>query len=306
MNLLNNLEKKFGSRAIRHLTAYIILTYAIGYILSMSSMFGGEGYSRILYYLTLSPSLILKGQIWRLVSWWLIPPTSLSIFTLIMLFCYYQLGTLLERTWGDFLYNVYIFFGLFMTVIGSFLLYFITGTDYGVLFSTYYVSLSIFLGFAMTYPDMELLFMFFLPVKIKYLAVIDLVYLAYEIFRAWRSGFGLPVTVMIVSSLASVIVFFLLTRRSVLTRGQKRYRKAYRSHMSGYPGGQGRGTSAQEQGRPGPSAYTPGGKKIAVHRCAICGRTELDDPDLEFRFCSKCRGNYEYCQDHLFTHTHVQ
>ena len=37
------------------------------------------------------------------------------------------------------------------------------------------------------------------------------------------------------------------------------------------------------------------------HRCAICGRTEKDGEDLEFRFCSKCKGNYEYCQEHLFT-----
>ena len=42
------------------------------------------------------------------------------------------------------------------------------------------------------------------------------------------------------------------------------------------------------------------------HRCAICGRTELDNPNLEFRFCSKCDGNYEYCSDHLFTHEHVK
>ena len=42
------------------------------------------------------------------------------------------------------------------------------------------------------------------------------------------------------------------------------------------------------------------------HKCAICGRTELDSPELEFRYCSKCEGNYEYCSDHLFTHEHVR
>ena len=46
-------------------------------------------------------------------------------------------------------------------------------------------------------------------------------------------------------------------------------------------------------------------KNMPRHKCAICGRTEKDDPDLEFRYCSKCEGNYEYCQDHLFTHEHV-
>ena len=46
------------------------------------------------------------------------------------------------------------------------------------------------------------------------------------------------------------------------------------------------------------------GAGSARHKCAICGRTENDDPNLSFRYCSKCTGNKEYCQDHLFTHTH--
>ena len=51
---------------------------------------------------------------------------------------------------------------------------------------------------------------------------------------------------------------------------------------------------------------TPKKKNGAMHECAVCHRTELDDPELEFRYCSKCDGNYEYCQDHLFTHKHVK
>ena len=47
-------------------------------------------------------------------------------------------------------------------------------------------------------------------------------------------------------------------------------------------------------------------KNMPRHKCAICGRTEKDSPELEFRYCSKCEGNYEYCQDHLFTHEHVK
>ena len=46
-------------------------------------------------------------------------------------------------------------------------------------------------------------------------------------------------------------------------------------------------------------------KQNGRHRCAVCGRTDLDDPELVFRFCSKCEGDYEYCQDHLYTHKHV-
>ena len=341
MGFLQKLERKYGKYAIRHLTMYIIMTYAAGYVLSMMQSVGDGSYNGITRLLVLSPSLILRGQIWRLVSWLLIPPSSLSIFTLIMLFCYYQLGTLLERTWGDFLYNVYIFFGLIMTVIGAFLLYFITGNDYGPLFTTYYVSLSIFLGFAMTFPDQQLLFMFVFPIKIKYLALVDIIYLLYEIITYFRYGisYGLPVLVMIVSSLASTILFFLMTRRS--GRFSRKRQRDFRNAMNGRggPWGSGRagqgsrhsgagwgrtgqsGAGAGTSGMGGNSYGAPGGRpyekvdrhtfagngqRMAVHHCAVCGRTELDDPDLEFRFCSKCSGNYEYCQDHLYTHIHVQ
>ena len=314
MNFLQKMERKFGKYAIHHLTLYIIMTYVAGYILSMMQNVGGGSYGGITGLLMLSPSLILRGQIWRLVSWLLIPPSSLGIFTIIMLFCYYQLGTLLERTWGDFLYNVYIFFGLIMTVVGAFLLYFITGRDYGPMFTTYYVSLSIFLGFAMTFPDQQLLFMFIFPIKIKYLALIDLIYLAYEVITYFRYGaaYGLPVLVMIICSLASTILFFFMTRQySRFSPKERKRQKDFRRAMSGGGpyGTQNRPGQGQAQHRtPGEKIdrHTFGGQKIAVHRCAVCGRTELDSPDLEFRFCSKCNGNYEYCQDHLYTHMHVQ
>ncbi len=309
MNFLSKMERRFGKYAIPHLTMYIILTYAAGYVLYMMS--AASNYS-FFSYLTLDPAYIVRGQIWRLVSWWLIPPSSLSIFTLIMLFLYYQLGTLLERTWGDFLYNVYIFFGLIMTVIGAFILYAIYGDSvhmFAAQFSTYYISLSIFLGFAMTFPNEQLLFMFIIPIKIKYLAIVEVLYLAYEVWQYWQLGLGVPRLIMVVCSLASTLLFFILTRNHVrLSRSQRRVRREFRRQMNGYGGqgsqsAQGTGQSSSKIDR---TTFGGGSNRIAVHRCAVCGKTELDDPDMEFRFCSKCNGNYEYCRDHLYTHKHVE
>ena len=141
----------------------------------------------IMGYLALSPYHILHGQIWRLVSWVLIPPSGLDIFTIIMLLFYYSLGTALERTWGEFRYNVYIFSGILFTVIGAFLLYFIGGLQislYGAsIISTYYINLSIFLAFAANYPDMQVLLYFVIPIKIKWMAYLDIAYLAYNFIR---------------------------------------------------------------------------------------------------------------------------
>lgn len=281
MNFLGKMERKFGKYAIRNLTVYIIATYIIAYFLQ----FLGRAGLPVLGYLTLDPGLILRGQVWRLISWVLIPPDSFNLITLIILFTYYQLGSVLEKTWGAFLYNVYIFFGLIMTVIGAFILYAFMGDAYTILgygsqFSTYYVSLSIFLGFALTYPDMQMLLYFFIPIKIKYLAVIDVVYLLYSVVTGNWAG-----RVVIICSLMNVIVFFLLTRNYSRINPREIHRK--KNFKKAVSRGQ----------------VNNGGAK---HKCAVCGRTEKDDPNLEFRFCSKCKGNCEYCQDHLFTHEHVK
>ena len=283
MNFLNKMERKFGRYAIHNLTKYMIGCYAIGYILLYAgNLFGFF----ITGYLTLSPYHILHGQIWRIVSWLLIPPpTSNLVFVLIMLLFYYSLGETLERTWGAFRYNVYILGGVLFTVIGAFLLYFMMGANpflsmaYSMAFSTYYINLSIFLAFAANYPDMQVLFMMIIPMKMKWLAVLDIAYLLYDMVKG---GWG--IRTVILASLLNFIIYFLSTRNYQRISPKEIHRK-------------------QQFQRAVHPKMAPG---VTKHKCAVCGRTEKDGDDLEFRFCSKCNGNYEYCQDHLFTHKHIQ
>lgn len=106
MNFLNKMERRFGRYALTNLSLYIVLTYAAGYLLYMIT-------PQVLTYMTLEPAMILRGQVWRIVSWLLIPPSTQNIFfILITLMFYYSIGTSLERTWGAFRYNVYIFSGI--------------------------------------------------------------------------------------------------------------------------------------------------------------------------------------------------
>ena len=268
MSMVNDLERRFRGKGISNLTVYIIACYVIGYALSLFA-------PGMLMYLYLEPAYILRGQIWRIVTWVLVPPGSLDIFTIIMLLFYYQLGTALERTWGEFRYTLYILSGLVFTVIGAFCLYFVTGQSVMGLFSTYYVSMSIFLAFAASYPDMQVMLYFLFPIKIKWMAYLDIAFLIYDAVTAARMGYWGRI-VAIVASLLNFIMFFFSTRN------MKRYspkevnrRRTYQKAVS----------RAQAQ-------------RITKHKCAICGQTEEDNPDLEFRFCSKCNGNYEYCQNH--------
>lgn len=297
------LEQKYGKYAIPNLTFYLIICYAIGYLLQLASLYN-PAMSGLMSYMTLDIYAILHGQIWRLFTWLLIPPGGFDLFTLVMLYCYFSIGTLLERTWGTFRYNVFMFMGIIFTIIGAVILYvfiwifgqslgagILEGAEllktvsagYSSMFSTYYISMSIFLAFAMTFPDSQMLFMFVIPIKAKVLGIFYVAIMAYTIFSAFAANvfYGIVTATVILFSLFNVLVFFIVTRKSFRTPTQiKRQREFQKRAM-----------------RP---------KNITRHKCAICGRTEESDSDETFRFCSKCDGNYEYCSKHIYTHTHVK
>lgn len=284
---MSNFEKKFGKYAIKNLSLTLIMCYVAGYLIEM--VLPG-----LFYFLTLNPYAIIHGQVWRLVTWILIPPDSSNLFfVLLMLYFYYSLGTSLERTWGTYRYNVYIFSGMLFTIIGSFLMmgycYLVRPADmvaYGPsvffsavspLFSTYYVNMSIFLAFAATFPEVQVLLMFIIPIKVKVLGIIyGVMLIANFIQGSAYSRFAMA------ASLFNFVVFWITSKNHIhMSPKQVKRRQEYRREVKRNTG-------------------------VTKHKCAICGRTELDSPDLEFRFCSKCNGNYEYCQEHLFTHQHVK
>lgn len=286
---MSKFEKKFGKYAIPNLTLILIMCYVAGYVIEMM---GRASNTYLLGFLTLDPYRILHGQIWRLVTWVIVPPESLGIFTIIMLFFYYSLGTTLERTWGTYRYNVYIFSGMLFTIIGSFLCMGVVYLMYGSLpteiasayfykgsyvFSTYYINLSIFLAFAATYPDMQVLLMFVIPVKMKWMGILDAVLMLYYVIVG-----GVFTRFAIIASLLNFVLYFYRLHRSRISPKQMHRRAQFERKSNA------------------------GRAKVTRHKCAVCGRTEEDDPSLEFRFCSKCNGNYEYCQYHLFTHEHVK
>ncbi len=196
MNFLNKLERKIGKYAIPNLSKYLIFGYILGYLIQFIN-------PNLLNVISLNPYLILHGQVWRLVTWIIIPPSGFSIlWTVVMLYFYYSVGNDLERTWGTFYYNVYLFMGMLFTAIGSFLVmglsyvpsleineamkYFGEASYFNIVssyFSTYYVNMSIFLGFAMTFPEVRVLLMFVIPIKVKWLGIAYAVMLLADMFR---------------------------------------------------------------------------------------------------------------------------
>lgn len=288
---MSKFEKKFGKYAIPNLTLILIMCYVVGYVIHFINP--GAGY---LYFLTLDPERILDGQVWRLFTWVIVPPDSFGIFTILMLYFYFSIGTLMERTLGTYKYNVYIFRGMLLTVVAAFLCYglvllfpqlvlnegiintAIAAFVYSGSFSTYYINISIFMAFAICYPDMKVLFMFVVPIKVKWLGILDLVLLLYDLVMVDN----IFTRFAIVAALLNILIFYLEVKRlSHLKPKEVKRRTVYKQQI--------RQASA-----------------VTRHKCAVCGQTDESNPDLEFRFCSKCNGNYEYCQEHLFTHKHVE
>ena len=263
---LNKMERKFGRYAIPGLMKYICVLYIIGLFINIAS-------PQVYYYfLSLNPERILHGEVWRLVTFLIQSPNTSVIFFIFTLYLYYMLGQTLERVWGAFRFNLYYFSGVLFTIIGSFAAYFITGQVY--LMDTYYINMSLFLAFAFIFPDMEMLLMFLIPIKIKWLAYLDIALFVYEMVVG-----NIGTKISIAMALLNFVIFFFGFMRKRVSPAQMHRRAAYKKVVKKMP---------------------------SRHRCAVCGRTEETNPELEFRFCSKCNGNYEYCQDHLFTHNHVQ
>ena len=284
MNFLNKMERKIGKYAIPNLMIYLIAAYCIGFVIYTVN-------PNFMLMLTLSPYHILHGQVWRLITWILMPTDTRVFSLLIMALLYYQLGSALERSWGTFRFNVYIFGGMLFTVIGAFILYGIyaaAGTGSletislisSLTFTTNYINLTIFLAFAVMYPEMQILLFFIIPVKMKWMAVVYAVLIAINLILTSWGG-----RIAIIMSILNFLIFFLSTRNYRRVSPKEIHRKqVFKAQM-------------REPRR---------GSMVTKHKCAVCGRTELDDPNLEFRFCSKCDGNYEYCLDHLFTHQHIK
>ena len=213
MNWIDKMERKFRGRGIPNLTVYEIICYVVGYLLSYMN-------PSMLSMMSLDVSKILQGQIWRLVTWVIYPPSTgnFFLFVISILFFYYPVGTSLERTWGSFRYTLYIFSGLLFVLIAAFITYFITGgfvvidgMTYvigGGVFTTYYVSLSVFLAYAMSYPDMQILLWFVIPIKMKWMGALYGVMILVSLIQG-----NLASRVAIIASLFNFIVFFLISGR---------------------------------------------------------------------------------------------
>ena len=239
-----------------------------------------------LSFLTFNLNVLLHGEVWRLVTFVFVPAYSSPFALLISLYFYYWIGSTLERQWGTAKFNLYYISGALLTILGVVLASLITGNPYLTAAGTGYVNLSMFFAFAFLFPDTTVLLFFILPVKMKWLAYLDGALFAFDIIKAigahnW-AGVVLPIVALLNFAVFIWPEVHYLKERAKYQNSRKtvQFRQAQQQQAK----------QAQQQG------YR--------HKCAVCGRTDTDYPDLQFRYCSKCVGYHCFCQDHIFNHVH--
>lgn len=290
MNTLDCLEKRFGRFAIPNVMRIFTVIYAIGLVLWIINP------TAYVLYLALNPSAILRGQVWRLVTWLLFPPgygeniIETVVYGAMGLYFYYWVGGMLEQSWGRFRFNFYLFLGILFHITAAFLVNFVMRGF--VLITPSALNLSLFLAFALTYPNLQIYFMGLFPVRAIYLAVL---YVGIELYYFIMGTAGSRVAILL--SLLNLGLYL-------------HWSGALKKLLQGAGAGQNSGAGERrvrilsvDAARRKKEAAP---EKKARHCCTVCGRTELTNPELEFRYCSKCKGDHEYCSDHLYTHEHLE
>ncbi len=264
--MLDFLERKLGRFALPNVTIYLIIGQVF---VTLTSMFGLLDPSRLL----LVPYLAINGEPWRLVTFLLSPPPVSGRLSLMLLpfawWIFYMMGNALEQHWGVFRYNAFLVLGVALTVGAAFL------TPLSPA-SNLFLAGTVFLAFAWLNPDFELMLFFILPVKIKWLALFAAAGYVLQLV-------GGPATVrwQVVASLGNFLLFF---GRDIVHA--MRYRQRAMAVR----------TQRVAEERKGPEAR---------HTCHVCGKTDLTNPEMDFRYCSKCAGDQCYCPEHIFAHEHV-
>lgn len=267
---------RFG---IRNLMLYICIATLVVWFLGIM-----DTSSQLLSFLIFNPYAILQGQLWRLVTF-IFVPTSSGIWLLLFLYFYYFIGSTLEREWGAGRFTIYYLIGMLLTLIFGFAVFFITGLPLPVF--TNYINLSMFFAFATLFPEQRVLLFYFIPVKIKWLALIDAAYFVYSIVNSLINGLGLYSFLPLVA----VLNYFLFCGGDLFSFIRPRGTKQQRANTINFRR-EARKINHDQRAR----GYT--------RKCEVCGRTDTDYPDLEFRYCSRCAGVHCFCQDHINNHVH--
>jgi hypothetical protein len=249
VSIINSLEPRLGPWAVPGLLKITAALQAVVFLLAKQN-------PDVLDHLSLIPALVLRGEVWRLISFVFLPPTLNIFWIIISTMFLVWMSDLLEQAWGRFRLNVYFFSCVFLLIVAGFLLPQATGLAPELLFA------SLFLALAALAPDVELRVYLLIPVKMKYLAWLEVARLVWLLF-VFPSSWLSIVAVMIPFGLWAAPPLVASLRHGAVARARRRrFERDSRSDED------------------------------VFHRCAGCGATEKSDAHAEFRVTADGR---EFC-----------
>ena len=262
MKFIDKLERKFGKYYIKNLMTIIILGMILVYLLTFIS-----GNSLLINNLILDPKKVMEGEVWRLITFIFIPNIGGIISFIFSIYFYYISGVGLENEWGEFKFNLYYFLGVLTTIIFSM----ITGARATGTF----INLSLFLAFARIYPNHRILLFYILPIKIKYLAILNWILIIVSLLQSGSLG-------NMLITLVPILNFFIFFGKDIITGTKSsainfNRQQKFKSQIK---------------------------EREVLHVCEVCKITEKENPKMEFRYCSKCTGKRCYCENHIKNHNH--
>ena len=293
------------NKGIPNLMLYIVLGNAIVYFISVMN----QNYA-LYNILCFDRAAILQGEVWRLFTYVF---TSFSsgnmLLVAISYLCYYSIGKAIENLWGTLRFNLFYFSGVILMDVFAMCLGGILVREGNILYdcSSVYetmgttLNLSLFLSYATLYPNTHFLLFFIIPVKAWIFAVLDLVLTAIDIYHLSYPIFAFPHNLFPLVAIGNYLLFFGKDVANVFPlswriNASRLFKKKPPKKTGTIP--------FQTAGSFQAAAATP--TAPYNHRCTVCGRTDTDFPDLEFRYCSRCNGYHCYCEDHISNHQHIE
>jgi len=202
MNWMFKLERKYGKYAIHNLVKYLAILNAATFVVLF--ILGPEAQAAMLNTLALVPSELFKGQIWRLVTFILLPQSMNPLYAALAIYLFYIIGTSLERNWGAFRFNMFYIIGMLGTIVGGI----ISGLFMpGFPTTATYLNLSLFLAFATMFPDYQLMLFFILPIKVKWLGWLQAAFIGFTVLSSLFAG-QWALAIAPVMSLLNYLLFF--------------------------------------------------------------------------------------------------
>lgn len=266
MRWLSRLQQRLEPYAIPNLPLWLIVGQGMLYGVALAD-------PSLRDRLALIPNNVIGGEYWRLLSFIFMPPDTHPVWLFFALYFFHLTGSALEHFWGSLRFNLFLLIGYIATLAAAFSFPELRNSPH----TNAFIGSSVFLAFAKLYPNYQISIYFIFPIRVYWIALLTWLLLITNVIlsSSWAER------CYVLAGILNYMLFF----RGEIFRGAITQERRMRQQI----------TNIRQSG-----------ERSFAHRCIVCGLTDADDPNMEFRYCSRCDGVPCYCSQHLTDHQHIE